>query len=83
MPKSLFSPLKEKIDEFKKEEEINDNNYDYDTISKNGKLKNLKNRIKRALTFSFTPSVSKIKLQTPPISTHVTSLKSEPFLTSN
>jgi hypothetical protein len=82
MPKSLFSPSREKIDEFKKEEEINDNNYD--TISKNGKLKNLKNRIKRALTFSFTPSVSKIKLQTPPISTHVTSLKSEPsFLTSN
>ena len=66
MAKSLFSSPQEKVKEFKNEGDFDKNdNGDDNKISKSGKINYLKSSIKRALTFNFSPSVSKLKLQSP------------------
>ena len=44
---------------------------------KSGKLKNLKNRIKRSLTFSLSPFMSKLKLHSPSFSISSTKINNE------
>ena len=47
------------------EQEKNKALFDDSLCENGGKLRNLKNKIKRTLTFSFSPLVSKLKLHKP------------------